>query len=63
MSVDDVCVCVVARENLCLLCVSLCIIKCEQCRESTQPGVEEETTASQQASCGFCASKPPASTY
>lgn len=52
MPVDDVCV-VAARETLCLHCVSFCIIKCEQCCVSTQPGVEEEMTASQQASCGF----------
>lgn len=54
---------VVAGEKLCSCCVSLCIIKREQCRVSAEPGVEEEMTASQQASCGFSASKPPASTY
>lgn len=53
-SMDDVWV-VAAREPLCLHCVSFCIIKCEQCCVSTQPGVEEEMTASLQESCGFSA--------
>lgn len=59
--VDDMCV--VARQKLCERCVYMCIVKHEQCRVSTQPAVEEEMTASQQASGDFSASKPPASTY
>lgn len=46
MSMDDACV-VAARETLVFALWSFCIIKCEQCCVSTQPGVEEEMTASQ----------------
>lgn len=44
-------------------CVSLCIIKREQCRVSTHPGVEADMTASTAGELWFSASKQPASTY